>query len=354
MKTTEPVEILPGLYQIPIPIPLESLRSVFVYLAVDGKHNLLIDTGWSSKEAREALEQALSSVGLSLSKLENVVVSHLHPDHFGLAEEIRHEAPNSRLIMHEADAAWILNTRNEFEQFMRELHNFLGVHGMPSSELVAVKDASLKMLSFFRPPKPNFIAKGGEILQVGKKWRFQLIHTPGHTIGNLCLYDLSGSKVFFSGDHVLPTITPNISLSPRYNGDPLGDYMDSLKSIEKLDVGPVLPSHEYVFSNLKNRIVEILAHHRERLEEAVSIFDKSSEDSLSAYQVAIGLHWMSGSWDSMSAWERRAALMETLAHLQYLKNRGKLIEVQEGQKDKQRISYSIIKNGSKEKSSLAK
>ena len=336
------VEILPGLYQIRLPIPIQSLGSVFAYFVVDGKHSLLIDTGWPGEETREVLESALSSIGFSFGELETVVVSHLHPDHFGLSEEIRNKAPNSKLIMHKADAAWILNTREEYEQFVKELHDWLEVHGTPKNELIAMYKASVEMLNFFRPPKPNVIASGGEIINVGEKWKFEILHTPGHTIGNICLYDRGGSKAFFSGDHILPTITPNVSLSPRYNSNPLGDYLNSLKSLESLDAEMVLPSHEYVFSNLEKRIREIENHHKERLEEAMSILEKESKGRASAYDVAMRLHWNSGSWESLSAWDRRAAIMETLAHLEYLKREGRVSEIEKGVGANRKITYGFI------------
>jgi glyoxylase-like metal-dependent hydrolase (beta-lactamase superfamily II) len=344
LKSKQIIEVLPGLYQISIPIPIESLRNVFAYLAVDGDHNLLIDTGWSSEAAREALRGGLESLGLSFTKIEKIVVSHLHPDHFGLAQEIKESSPNSRLIMHKADAAWILKTKLEFEQFLSELFVFLRLHGMPNSELTEVHDSSLKMLSFFTPPKPNFIAEGGEILEVGDKWKFRIIHTPGHTAGNLCLYDIAGSNVLFSGDHILPTITPNVSLSPRYNGDPLGDYIDSLTSLKKLDVESILPSHEYVFRNLGRRIDDISFHHKERLDEVLLTFKESPKEKFDAYNVSKRIRWKTGSWDKISAWERRAALMETLAHLQYLKKRGKLKMITESGIDGKKIRYTISKS----------
>ncbi|MGI0079224.1 MAG: MBL fold metallo-hydrolase [Nitrososphaerales archaeon] len=344
MKSSKVTEILPGLYQFRLPIPIRSLKSVFAYFAFDGKSNLLIDTGWPSEEAQESLESALSSLGFSLGEIETVIVSHLHPDHFGLAEEIRERAPNSKLVMHKADAEWILNTREEYERFVRELHDWLKVHGTPKQELSAMYSVSIKMLNFFRPPKPTVIANGGEVIKVGQKWRFEIIHTPGHTIGNICLYERGGSKAFFSGDHILPTITPNVSLSPRYNTNPLGDYLSSLESLKTLDAGHVLPSHEYVFSNLKERIQEIQGHHLERLEEVISIVKKQVKAGTSAYNVSKLVHWDSGPWESLSAWEKRAALMETLAHLEYLKRKRRLTETQEGSGTSRKIRYVISKS----------
>lgn len=344
LKSSNVVEILPGLYQFRLPIPIRSLGSVFAYFAFDGKRNLLIDAGWPSKESQEALESSLSSLGFSLDAIETVIVSHLHPDHFGLAEEIRDRAPNSKLVMHKADAAWILNTREEYELFIKEIHDWLKVHGTPKQELAAMYRASIKMLSFFRPPRPTMIAKGGEVIKVGKKWRFEIIHTPGHTIGNICLYDRAGSKVFFSGDHILPTITPNVSLSPRYNSNPLGEYLNSLESLKTLDAALVLPSHEYVFSNLKKRIQEIQDHHLQRLEEVISIVQKQGKLGTSAYDVSKLVHWNSGSWESLGAWEQRAALMETLAHLEYLKRKSRLSETLQGSGTTRKIKYAVSKN----------
>src|SRR5579864_310146 len=169
---------MPGLYQIKLPIPIRSLGSVFAYFVFDGENNLLIDTGWQGADSRKALEDAMDVVGFSLSDVETVVVSHLHPDHFGLAEDIKDSAPNSKLIMHRLDAAWILNSREEYERFMKELHDWLGLHGTPKDQLEAMYIASKKMLNFFRPPRPNIVAEGGDIIRVGEKWRFELIHTP--------------------------------------------------------------------------------------------------------------------------------------------------------------------------------
>lgn len=337
LTSVNPKEIVPGLFQIELPIPIESLRSVFAYFAFDGKDNLLIDTGWQGANSKKALEAALEVIGFSLRDIQTVVVSHLHPDHFGLAEDIKDSAPNSKLIMHRSDASWILNSREEYERFMKELHDWLGLHGTPKDQLEAMYLASLKMLSFFRPPKPNIVADGGEIVKVGEKWRFELIHTPGHTAGNICLYD-NQSKVLFSGDHILPTITPNISLSPRYNGNPLGDYLDSLSHLKSLDAGIVLPSHEHSFSNLRKRIEEIEEHHKARLEETMAIVKRSPK---TAFECAELLSWNSGVWESLSPWERRAALMETLAHLRYLELSGRLLEFEQSEGRSRRIHFRV-------------
>jgi len=204
------------------------------------------------------------------------------------------------------------------------------INGVPGSDLRKMMEATAPFVKYIDPPKPDVRLKGDEKLSVGK-FKFQVIWTPGHTKGNICMYDLGESHVLFSGDHVLPTITPNVSLTPNYAGDPLGDYLASIDAVGKLDpVSKVLPSHEFVFENLGQRLVEIKRHHEDRLEDALNAL--RSGKTVSAYEVASKLHWYTGSWEKLSPWEKRAALMETLAHLQYLALRKKVKKITRGKK----------------------
>jgi glyoxylase-like metal-dependent hydrolase (beta-lactamase superfamily II) len=71
-------------------------------------------------------------------------------------------------------------------------------------------------------------------------WRMRAVHTPGHTPGHLSFAE-EGTGLFFSGDHVLPRISPNISTSFGGSADPLGDYLDSLAAVRDLDPAEVVP-----------------------------------------------------------------------------------------------------------------
>ena len=341
-KTTLVVEVVPGMYQIRLPVPVRSLGSVFVYLVRSAGHNMLIDTGWDGAESYAGLKEAMSHIGMKLSEIEKIIISHLHPDHFGLSARLKEESPNAIVMMHRADAASLRDTREKFDRFLAELHEWMKVNGVPQSDVEAMSNSSLPMSSFTPPAKPDVELIGGERIRIGDAWNFLVIPTPGHTAGNICLYDDAGSKLLFSGDHVLPSITPNVSLSPLYKGgDPLGDYLSSLEELRPLDVSKVLPSHEYIFTGLAARIDQIETHHRERLEDAVHVLEGGG-DAVSAYHVASKLRWYAGSWDALSAWEKRAALMETLAHLEYLKRRGRVAEIQEMLDSSKSIVYSLI------------
>ncbi|HZW57763.1 MAG TPA: MBL fold metallo-hydrolase [Nitrososphaerales archaeon] len=342
------LEVVPGMYQIRLPIPIKSLSSVYVYLIKSGDRNLLIDTGWDSQDSYVALKESLGATGLEISEIEKIVVSHLHPDHFGLSGRLKSEAPNATVLMHRADAVSLRDTREKFDRFLAALHDWIRVHGAPESDVKAMIDSSLPMSRFTPPARPDIELIGGESIRVGDTWDFLVIPTPGHTAGNICLYDKGGSGLLFSGDHILPTITPNVSLSPLYDGgDPLGDYLNSLEELRSLNPTKILPSHEYIFSGLSDRIDEIEEHHRERLADALHALGGVGEAS-SAYRVSSKLRWYTGSWEALSPWEKRAALMETLAHLEYLKRKGKVAEIQETINGTKNILYSLIskKDGS--------
>jgi glyoxylase-like metal-dependent hydrolase (beta-lactamase superfamily II) len=317
-------EVLPGIFKIILPVPISSLKTVFVYLFRDRDENVLIDTGWSGEESWAVLKSAFDEIGFNARDLKKIVISHFHPDHFGLSSKLKKASPHSKLMMHRFDADMIRGSKLEFEKFLGRLNDFLAINGVPESDLRKMMEATAPFVKYIDPARPDIRLKGGEKLTVGK-FKLQIIWTPGHTKGNICIYDKGSSHAFFSGDHVLPTITPNVSLTPNYTGDPLGDYLASIEAIGKLNpVSKVLPSHEFVFDSLDERLVEINRHHQERLED--SLHALSSGKTIAAYEVASKLHWYTGSWQKLSAWEKRAALLETLAHLEYLVRRNQVMK----------------------------
>ncbi|MGH2610950.1 MAG: MBL fold metallo-hydrolase, partial [Tepidiformaceae bacterium] len=127
-----------------------------------------------------------------------------------------------------------------------------------------------------------------------------------------------------TGDHILPTITPNVSMHSQIHGSPLGDYMRSLKKLEDLDVRWVLPAHEFEIKDLKKRVIEIERHHDERLDEMMRCVDAGGSN---AWEVAGRVVWATGKLADFDPWMQRAAVGETLAHLEYLFEQGRLAKV---------------------------
>ncbi|HNO66606.1 MAG TPA: hypothetical protein PKK39_09690, partial [Tepidiformaceae bacterium] len=130
-----------------------------------------------------------------------------------------------------------------------------------------------------------------------------------------------------TGDHILPTITPNVSINTQNHGNPLGAYIRSLRLLIDLDVDVVLPAHEFEISDLKKRIHEIEGHHEERLEEMLNCVDDGGSNG---WDVAGRVKWATGSLADFEPHMQRAAVGETLAHLEYLWERGQLAKVMRG------------------------
>ena len=152
-------------------------------------------------------------------------------------------------------------------------------------------------------------------------YTFRCVETPGHTKGHMCLYDPK-TKIFFSGDHILGDITPNIALwSDNY--DPLQQYLESLDKINEYDINLVLPGHRNPLRHHRQRIAELKKHHEVRAKEVLSILEKGKQ---SAYQVASEMTWDidCDTWEDFPLPQKWFAAAETLAHLQYLRGHGRV------------------------------
>src|SRR6476469_9447751 len=97
-----------------------------------------------------------------------------------------------------------------------------------------------------------------------------VVHTPGHTVGHACLHH-EEEQLFFSGDHVLPKISPHISQQPNGTARPLTRYLESLRKVRTFDGDEVLPGHEWRFTGLADRVDQLLEHHEHRCAEIIDL-----------------------------------------------------------------------------------
>ena len=146
------------------------------------------------------------------------------------------------------------------------------------------------------------------------------MHTPGHTPGHLCFVDEAAQRLF-AGDHILPRITPNISLSvhPAERDAPLFHYLRSLAKVRDLDVDEIMPAHEWRFRGLAERADDIAAHHERRLAELLAAI--AAHPDATSWDLASLLTW-SRSWDQYHGRMRISAVTETAAHVLELVRRG--------------------------------
>jgi len=179
-----------------------------------------------------------------------------------------------------------------------------------------VKTASRAAREFVTVVEPDTLLEGAERLPVDES-ELEVVWTPGHSPGHCCFY-WPARRVLFSGDHLLPKISPNIGLHPQSGADPLDDYLGSLDRIRPLEVNLVLPAHGDPFGDHRERIAAIMRHHDER---KTALVDLARDGAKSGWQLAGGL--FRGVMDR-NVFQQRLALQETLAHCQSLAVEGRL------------------------------
>lgn len=303
-----------SLYTVRVPLPDNPLKWLNTYVITGGKgeRSLLIDTGFKRPECLEALLGAFDSLGLDPHETD-VFLTHVHSDHTGNAPEL--QRLGCRLIMGKTDHRVLLNDTWDIRK-QRVLSE-----GMPKKvmDLVFEHNPAVK----YAPGAFDALeVENGSFLTYGG-YRLELIETPGHTPGHMCLYD-AGSETMLSGDHVLFDITPNICFWSEMP-DALGAYLDSLSRIGKYSVRSALPGHRNVGSKtFAERIDELQQHHAQRLDEAERVVHDFP--GINAYDLAGKMTWRirARGWDDFPPGQKWFAVGETLAHLDYLVLRGRI------------------------------
>jgi glyoxylase-like metal-dependent hydrolase (beta-lactamase superfamily II) len=318
-RALPPVEQLRAdLWSIPVPIPQNPLRYVSVYaFALDGGGLGLLDTGWESDESWAALTSGLASLGGGFEDVRGVLVTHLHFDHLGLASRVR-QASGAWIAMHPADATAVarLNAAGAAAMVSSEVE-FLVRLGADRAEAVGDVGPAERLEGFTRMAVPDRLLEDGEHADF-PGWRMRAVHTPGHTPGHLCFAEET-TRLFFSGDHVLPRISPNISSNHGGPADPLQDYLASLAAVRHLDPAEVLPAHEWRFHGLDERVDSLTAHHESRLTELLDAIRTHPHST--PWDLAAHLTW-SRPWEQYERRMRIFAVTETDAHLRLLASRG--------------------------------
>ena len=338
------MKIIDGIYQLLTPFPqftfedakalrrqladhprvTKGLPYVLPYLIKDGDDTVLVDCGWNTDSAYAALEDGMKEHGSHPNEITKLVITHVHPDHYGMAGRLK-QLSSCELVLHEKDAEVITSRYFAPKNLMDDMASFMESNGVPPLDTPNMSRGSMGMIGMVSAVPPDTAVKGGETFKVGD-FDFEIIWTPGHSPGHIVLYE-PNRKILLTGDHILPTITPNVSIHAQTHGSPLGDYMRSLRLLIDLDVEIVLPAHEFEIHDLKKRIHEIEGHHEERLDEMVSCVDGGGS---TAWDVAGRVKWATGMLTDFEPHMQRSAVGETLAHLEFLFEQGRLAKVMRG------------------------
>ncbi|MEV0963151.1 MULTISPECIES: MBL fold metallo-hydrolase [unclassified Streptomyces] len=321
-----------GVWSLAVPIPDNPLGHTLVHVLDTGRGPVLVDTGWDDPASWAALSDGLAGLGLTVADVHGVVVTHHHPDHHGLSGRVREES-GAWIAMHAADIAVVRRTRDARPgSWLAYLTGKLAAAGAPEEHLApllaARESGRMRTLPGLRAALPDREIAPGELLDLAGR-RLRAVWTPGHTPGHVCLHleedhpaNLPGRGRLFSGDHLLPGISPHIGLYEDPDDatvtDPLGDYLDSLERVGRLGAAEVLPAHQHPFTDAPARVRELLAHHEERLTGLLALLAAP----LTPWQLAERMEW-NRPWEEIPYGSRTIAVSEAEAHLRHLVKRGR-------------------------------
>lgn len=294
--------------RLPLALPLGHIN---VWLIDDGDSWTLVDTGINHPICLEAWLRLLPELEQQ-KPLRQVLITHHHPDHIGLAGWLRARTGCSVRMTRMAFAT-ARNARSPAGSSVREsLADFARLHGV---------DDSLDLMTGFwcgefyerivtEVPEVDSYIEDGETLMIGGV-QWQSILMQGHAHDHVVLAS-SDRQLLISGDQILPHISPNISVYPSESlANPLEEYLASLDQLKTLGEPLICPSHGNVFRGLAQRCDQLREHHQEILRRTLSICDKPSTVRSvleQLYPRAVGTFNMA------------LAFGEALAHLRYLES----------------------------------
>jgi glyoxylase-like metal-dependent hydrolase (beta-lactamase superfamily II) len=315
-------EVAAGVFELRLPIPFEDgLVNVFLFL--EGEEADLLDCGMNEEESLGAIRHAMEHLGAR--RLRRLVVTHIHPDHYGAAGALAGRG-RADLYMHRLEVPLVHPRYVELEHLVEEVRAYLVVNGVPEDEAEVLSNSQRALSQVVKPVDPSVQLDGAEVVPMGRH-QLRVEWTPGHSPGHVCLYEADGG-LLFAGDHVLPDLSPNIGLHPQSTPDPLHDYLAGLKRMAGLEPALVLPAHGRPFSDVAGRVQTLAAHHARRFDQILEIVGgrraragHTRDEDMSGWQVALDL-W--GRRENL--YEKRLALQEGLAHLRALAVDGRVVK----------------------------
>lgn len=317
-------EVAKGVFRIPLPMPTNGLRAVSTYAIRSGADLLMIDSGWAVPEAMTGLQDALELINAGPGDISEFAITHAHGDHYTLAVEVR-ERYGTPIAIGAGEEANILAVMADWDSGYHVQQRHLIEAG--ASDLAAEFDqwrtghSHTSRFAKERYELPDRWLHNGEVIDVGHH-EIRARVTPGHTSGHVVYID-HAEGIIFSGDHILPHITPSVGFEPVPPALPLRDFLASLESMLELPDLSVMPAHGPAGFSLHDRSLELLRYHETRLSDMLTVVLAGGRHPL---DVARGIGWTRRNthFDALDPFNRTLALNETVAHLRLLEDRGDL------------------------------
>ena len=306
--------ITEGIHRIPLQMPQDGLRAINVYALETDTGLALIDGGWHRPGTYRELAAGLARIGRSPNEIHDVFVTHVHRDHYTFAVELRRRH-GCRVHLGAAESPGLeaihrLGT-NEPDNALHQLRR-------AGATDLATRARADSLAEPFDPQdweSPDHWLLPGTVELPG--YRLHAQATPGHTKGHMVFRDLDRG-LMFTGDHVLPTITPSIGFELGPWELPLENFLRSLRLLSGDDAPLMLPAHGLPVGSVGRRARALLAHHELRFTQILAVVGELAPCTCAA--VARALTWTRHDrpFDTLGTFDRMFATCETLAHLDVL------------------------------------
>jgi glyoxylase-like metal-dependent hydrolase (beta-lactamase superfamily II) len=318
-----PDQVAPDLWRLHLPIPFHTLGHVKLYLIRDADGFALVDCGMDLPLCRQALDRHLAALGLPLSALHTIVATHGHPDHIGQGPTLR-QACGARIWLHRRDLAIIGPDSPLNDSDPVVLAAWLARYGFPPLEAEAASQNVEEYSGETKTVEPDRVLEGGERFEIGA-YRFEVVPTPGHTPGHVCLFE-SNHRFLLSGDHLFGATAPNVRLMPYSSLDVMAQYLESLRVFARLAAERAWPGHGEPFEAPAARAEDVVRHQLRRREQLLDLLTARPQ---TPYELARQV-WRERperpgrSWDQFHGRLRRNAALTLAAHLELLARQGEI------------------------------
>lgn len=302
----------PRVDRIRVPNPFVEGRTCVYVIRTDPV--TMIDTGIATEKASHDLVEGLREQGLTPADIKRVILTHKHIDHIGNAWKIQQDH-GAEIFIHECETASINNVDPTGNRFADIARRRLDEWRAPEEVRPDTRDVA----------GPHWTIESAEVSPLFDGDRLatadgeiEVIHTPGHTMGSVCF---KFNNYLFSGDHVLPNISPNVGGGDLKNRGLLSHYLDSLAKVRDLTRDEkliVMPGHGDPMESITERCNELIHHHEERLDQIVKILKR--ESGLTVYEIAQRL------FGTMEGFHVVLGCAEAYSHLEMLMDQSRVAE----------------------------
>ncbi|WP_163969927.1 MBL fold metallo-hydrolase [Oceanobacillus halotolerans] len=295
--------------QLTIPTPF-AVGDTHIYV-IKGDTLTLVDAGVKTKEAWEALQFQLKEIGYHPNDIEQIILTHHHPDHIGLIEQFPRV---QELIGHKHVDVWLKRDEMFFQHYKEFYKAYFISCGVPETFYPLLEQLP-KLLHFAGEGALTQTIDEGDLLPGHPDW--QVIETKGHAQTHLSFYR-QHDHIFIGGDHLLHHISPNPIIEPPYEEEmerarPLLQYRRNLTKCLALGIQTVLPGHGIIFSDVEDVIMKRFQKQEARAEKVLQIL---RGNELTPFQVCQQLF--------PRKYEKQLdlTLSETIGQLDYLESEG--------------------------------